>query len=324
MHDHSVHSVYSALLRIAFIIQRIMTDRIACFGYVNPGIVFTVDQYPAANTGAYVSAKRPFIGADCAMAAQLLARWGMDAHLIGNALGDDRLGHETLANLHEKGVKTHIALQAGLRTPDEVDISDRAGTRTFFVENNPEVWNSLSDADLSAIEGAALLYVDWYVGPAAMRAMQFASRHHVPVFLNVEYTLNKPGQYREMIALSTYAQSPMSDVHVQQEDPIQMAKALCDMGVQAAFITRGKYGSLVVKDGQLIPVPAQQVTVLDTQGAGAVYSAAAMYGLIKQWPAAQVARIATLAASLKCAQHGLLDLHIEAVAAQAGAQAQSA
>lgn len=295
-----------------------MTVHIACFGYVNPGVVFTVDQYPAANTGAYVTAKRPFIGADCAMAAQLLARWGMNAHLIGNALGDDRLGHETLMQLQKMGVNTHIALQAGLRTPDEVDISDRAGTRTFFVEHNPDVWNSLSQADLSAIDGAAMLYVDWYVGPAAMRAIEYANQRGVPVYLNVEYKLTQPDQFRDLIELSTYAQSPMSDVHVQQEDPIQMAQALCSMGVQAAFVTRGKYGSLAVKDAQLIAVPAQPVTVLDTQGAGAVYSAAAMHGLIHGWPAEQVARVATLAASLKCAQHGLLDLPIEAVIAQAG------
>lgn len=298
-----------------------MSARIVCFGYVNPGVVFSVDHYPAANTGAYVSAKRPFIGADCAMAAQLLARWGMDAHLIGNALGDDRLGHATLAQLRDMGVQTHIKLQVGLRTPDEVDISDRAGTRTFFVENNPAVWSSLSDADLSAIEGAAMLYVDWYVGPAALRAIQRANQHGVPVYLNVEYALSQPEQYRDLITRSTFAQSPMSDVHVQQDDPIQMAKALCDMGVQAAFVTRGKYGSLAMKDGKLIVVPAQQVQVLDTQGAGAVYSAAAIYGLCKGWPAERVAHVATLAASLKCAQHGLLDMPIADVIAQAGEHA---
>ncbi len=295
-----------------------MSARIVCFGYVNPGVVFSVDQYPAANTGAYVSAKRPFIGADCAMVAQLLARWGMDAHLIGNALGDDRSGRETLAQLREMNVQTHIDLRAGLRTPDEVDVSDRAGTRTFFVEHNPDVWNSLSEADLDAIAGAAMLYVDWYVGPAALRAIQHANHHDVPVYLNVEYMLNQSDQYRDLITRSTFAQSPMSDVHVQQDDPIQMAKVLCKMGVQAAFITRGKYGSLVMHAGQLIVEPAVQVTVLDTQGAGAVYSAAAIYGLCRGWPAQRVVRVATLAASLKCGQLGLLDLPIDEVIAQAG------
>lgn len=178
------------------------------------------------------------------------------------------------------------------------------------------MWSSLSDADLSAIEGATMLYVDWYVGPAAMRAIQFANQHDVPVYLNVEYALSQPDQYRDLITRSTFAQSPMSDVHVQQDDPIQMAKALCEMGVQATFVTRGKYGSLAMQDGKLIVEPAKQVQVLDTQGAGAVYSAAAMVGLCKGWPAERVVRVATLAASLKCAQHGLLDLPIEEVVAQ--------
>ncbi|MCS7055329.1 MAG: carbohydrate kinase family protein [Thermoflexales bacterium] len=290
--------------------------RVVCFGYVNPGVVFSVDRYPAANTGAYVTGKRPFIGADCAMAAQTLARWGIEAHLIGNALGADDLGRRTLAELAGLGVHAHIPLRRDLRTPDEVDISDRAGTRTFFVEDAPAVWGSLIEADLEPIAGAAMLYVDWYVGPAAERAIAFARAQGVPVFLNVEYSLRHPNDYRHLIARSAYAQSPMSDVHVVQEDPRAIAQALRELGVQVAFVTRGKHGSLAMDQAGLVEIPAPAVDVVDTQGAGAVYSAAAMYGLLVGWPVPQVARFATWAASLKCAQHGLLDASVEAILAQ--------
>ncbi|MCL6510842.1 MAG: carbohydrate kinase family protein [Anaerolineae bacterium] len=287
--------------------------RIACFGYVNPGVVFLVDRYPAANTGAYVTAKRPFIGADCAMVAQMLARWGVEAHLIGNALGADDLGRQTLRELAEMNVHAHIALRRDLRTPHEVDISDRTGTRTFFVEDAPQVWGSLDEADLGPIAGAAMLYVDWYVGVAAEKAVAFANAHGVPVFLNVEYSLLHPDRYRNLIAQSAYAQSPMSDVHVGQEDPYAIATALRDLGVQAAFVTRGKHGSLVVDQSGAIEVPAPQVSIVDTQGAGAVYSAAAMYGLLSGWPLERLTRFATTAASLKCAQHGLPHTTVEAI-----------
>ncbi len=291
--------------------------RIVCFGYVNPGVVFSVDRYPAANTGAYVTAKRPFIGADCAMAAQMLARWGVEAHLIGNALGNDDLGRRTLAKLAELGVRAHIALRDDLHTPDEVDISDRDGTRTFFVEDAPAVWESLIEADLEAIIGAAMLYVDWYVGPAAERAIAFARAHGVPVFLNVEYSLRQPDRYQHLVSQATYAQAPMSDVHVAQEDPRAIAEALQALGVEVAFVTRGKHGSLALDRTGLIEVPAPAVQVVDTQGAGAVYSAAAIYGLLAGWSVAQVAHFATTAASLKCAQHGLLDASVETILAQA-------
>lgn len=291
--------------------------RVVCFGYVNPGVVFAVDRYPPANTGAYVTAKRPFIGADCAMAAQMLARWGVEAHLIGNALGNDDLGRRTLAQLAELGVRAHIALRPDLRTPDEVDISDRAGTRTFFVEDAPAVWGSLLEADLEAIIGAAMLYVDWYVGPAAERAIAFARAHNVPVFLNVEYSLRQPDRYQPLINQSAYAQAPMSDVHVAPEDPRAIAEALRALGVEVAFVTRGKHGSLALDRTGLIEVPTPAVRVVDTQGAGAVYSAAAIYGLLAGWSVAQVAHFATTAASLKCAQHGLLDATVETILAQA-------
>lgn len=285
--------------------------RVVCFGYVNPGRVFTVDAYPAANTGAYVTDKRPFIGADCSMAAQMLARWGVQAHLIGNALGADELGRDTVRRLNEMGVQTHIELKRELRTPDEVDISDRAGTRTFFVENNPDVWASLNDVDLSVIDGADILYVDWYVGDAALNAVRYARTRNVPVYLNVEFSVQQPNQYRELISLATYAQSPMSDVRVQQEDPREMANALIRMGVKAAFVTRGKYGSLAAYGDSMIEVAAPAITVVDTQGAGAVYSAIAMYGLLHSWPIERVVQVATSGASHKCGQHGLLDGAIE-------------
>lgn len=287
------------------------TPRVACFGYVNPGVVFSVEAYPAANTGAYVLDKRPFIGADCAMAARLLAHWGVQAHLIGNALGDDELGRHTLQTLNAHGVHTHIDLRRHLHTPDEVDISDRAGTRTFFVEHAPDVWNSLADADLDPIRRADMVYVDWYVGPPALAAIEFANAHGVPVFLNVEYSLREPERYRALIAQSTYAQSPMSDVHVHQEDPYAIAHALHALGVQLAFVTRGKHGSLALHGSQFIAAPAPIVQVVDTQGAGAVYSAAAIYGLLAGWPIEDVVQFATTAATLKCARYGLIEMSVD-------------
>jgi sugar/nucleoside kinase (ribokinase family) len=289
--------------------------RVVCFGYVNPGVVFFVARYPTANTGAYVSAKHPFIGADCAMVAQVLAGWGIEAHLIGNALGADDLGRRTLRDLRERGVHPHIVLRRDLHTPHEVDISDLAGTRTFFVEDAPQVWGSLAAAELEPIIGAAMLYVDWYVGPPVVRAVDFARAHGVPVFINVEYSISRPEAHRDLIAQCTYAQSPMSDVHAVQEDPYALAVALRALGIRIAFVTRGKHGSLAADEDGLVTVPAPLIEVVDTQGAGAVYSAAAIYGLLAGWTTEQVARFATTAASLKCARHGLLNMSVEDVLA---------
>lgn len=294
-----------------------LMPRVACFGYINPGVVLIVDQYPAANSGAYFSTRRPFIGADCAMVALMLARWGYEAHLIANDLGDDAPGRETLQQLRDAGVTPHLRLRSDLRTPQEVDIADRAGTRTFFVEHNPAVWSSLLDADLSAIDAADMLYLDWYVGEAARRAARRAREAGVPVFLNVEYSLRDPLQHAELIQLATFAQVPMSDVHYPPEDPNALAEAVLALGPQAVFVTRGKHGSLVAQAGALCSLAAPPVNVRDTQGAGAVYSAAAVAALLQGKSPEAAGRMATHLASLKCAQHELPLEPLESLLARA-------
>ncbi|MCS7087551.1 MAG: PfkB family carbohydrate kinase [Thermoflexales bacterium] len=282
------------------------TFRVVSFGFVNPGEVFLVAAYPPPNGGAYVSAKRPFIGADCAMVAQLLAHWGVESHLVGNALGDDALGRQTVHTLRCAGVHPHLLLRADLRTPFEVDIADRAGTRTFFVEDNRPVWQSLQDADLSAVDGADMLYVDWYVGEAALRVARYAHARGVPIFLNVEVSLQQPDQHRALIELATYAQCPMSDVHVHPENPFAIAEQLIRMGPRVVFVTRGRFGALARTHEALLECHAPEVSIVDTQGAGAVFSAAAIFGLLHGWPIEAVLRGATHTASRKCAQASLL------------------
>ena len=283
---------------------------VVCFGYVSPGLVFAVEKYPEANSGAYVSAKHPFIGADCAMAARTLARWGVQAHLIANALGDDIVGQRAMEQLTGEGVQAHFALRRDVRTPEEVDVIDQAGTRTFFVDTTT-VWDTLAEADLSPIKNASLLYVDWYVGQPAREAVAVARAHNVPVYLNVEYSLRNPDKYFDLVSQATYVQSAINDSTSQTgqtDNPRGLADALCAAGARIAFVTRGKFGALAVQGETAVSVPAMDIEVTDAQGAGATFSAAAMYGLLQGWPLERLARFATRAASLKCQKFGLLTM----------------
>jgi len=293
---------------------------IVCFGYISPGVVFLVEKYPEANSGAYVLERRPFIGADCTMTAQTLARWQMPVHLIGNVMGDDARGREALAELQAAGIHTHIPLRPDLRTTDEVDVSDRAGTRTFFVENNPTVWGTLLTADLSALGNAALLYADWYVGEAANRAISAAHQQGVPVYLNVEYSLREPQRYLDLVAQATYVQARLTDhgPHHETEDPYALGRAILAAGPRMALITRGRHGALMMTHEQSIDVPAPEINSVDTQGAGAAFAAAAMYALQMGWSPERVARFATVAASIKCERFGLLDLPVDEILERSG------
>ena len=202
-----------------------------------------------------------------------------------------------------------------MRTPEEVDVIDRAGTRTFFVDNTT-VWNTLAEADLGPIKNASLLYVDWYVGQPAREAVAVARAHNVPVYLNVEYSLRQPDKYFDLVSQATYVQSAINDSASQTEDPRALANALCAAGAQIAFVTRGKFGSLALQGQEEITVSAMDIEVIDAQGAGATFSAAAMYGLLQSWSLEHIARFATRAASLKCQKFGLLTMRPDEILAE--------
>ena len=86
-----------------------------------------------------------------------------------------------------------------------------------------------------------------------------------------------------------------------------MAFALAELGPQAIFLTLGKHGAMVATQERAIGVPAQKVTVVDPQGAGAAFSAAMIHALLRDWPMDRALRFATRAGSLKVAQRGLLE-----------------
>ena len=70
----------------------VFSSNIACLGFINPGLALAVAQYPPANGGTFVQSKQSYLGSDAVIVAMALAKWGMGAHLLTNALGDDALG----------------------------------------------------------------------------------------------------------------------------------------------------------------------------------------------------------------------------------------
>ena len=109
-------------------------------------------------------------------------------------------------------------------------------------------------------------------------------------------SLRNPDKYFDLVSQATYVQSAINDSTSQTgqtEDPHALADALCRAGARIAFVTRGKFGALALQGETAVSVPAMGIEVTDAQGAGATFSAAAMYGLLQSWPLERIVRFAT-------------------------------
>jgi sugar/nucleoside kinase (ribokinase family) len=181
------------------------------------------------------------------------------------------------------------------------------------------VLNTLDSADLTLIQGAHLLYVDWYDGEHILRAMDEALRLGVPVFLNFEHGHADPGLLKRYGGRATICQAVTDAAQRGEVPPLEVAQKLLKTGVQTALITMAGEGCLAVQASQVVRVHAPSVHAVDGCGAGATFSAGFIYGYLKGWTLEESARFATAAASLKVTRPGLQMfpiVEINAMAAQ--------
>jgi len=287
------------------------------FGMLTPVAVVTVDQLPEHNTGALINEVSEFIFDDAAIVACLLRQWDVPTAIIGTAVGDDARGHNLARQLEEWGVQGMVRFSSEIKTPFEVDVSDKTGARTYFWQRTSKVLDTLDTADLSPLKGTRILYVDWYDGDHILRAMDEAARLGIPVFLNFEHGHADPELLKRYGARAAICQAVTDAAQLGEEPPLEVARKLLDAGATTALITLAGEGCLAVDGRDIVRVHAPMIEAVDGCGAGATFSAGFIHGYLKGWKLEDRLRFATAAASLKVTRAGLQMYTIEEVKALA-------
>ena len=276
------------------------------FGMLTPVTIMVIDKLPRHNTGALVKEVNEFIFDDAAIVACLLRQWNVSTGMIGTAVGDDLRGHELARQLGEWGVQGKVRFSKKIKTPHEVNVSDRTGARTYFWERRPETLNTLDTANLSLLQGSRVMYADWYDGDHIVRAMEEANRLDVPVFLNLEHGHKDSHVLRKYASRATICQAVTDAAQIGKKRALtEAAKKLLKTGVQIALITLAGGGCLAAQGNEIIRVYAPSVKVKDGCGAGATFSAGFIYGYLNKWNLEDSVRFAIAAASLKVTRAGL-------------------
>ena len=274
------------------------------FGMLTPVEILIVDQLPEHNTGALIKEVSEFIFDDAAIVACLLRQWDIPTAMIGTSLGDDPRGHMLARQLEEWGVQGPVRFSNSIKTPLEVDVSDRSGARTYFWQRPPEILSTLDTADLAYLRRARVLYVDWYDGDHILRAMDEAVRLDIPVFLNFEHGHADEGLLRRYGPKTTICQAVTDAAQLGQVAPLDVARKLLGTGVKTALITMAGEGCLGTEGDEVVRVHAPSVEAVDGCGAGATFSAGFIYGYLQGWSLVDRLRFATAAASLKVTRVG--------------------
>ncbi|RLG18941.1 sugar kinase [Nanoarchaeota archaeon] len=90
-------------------------------------------------------------------------------------------------------------------------------------------------------------------------------------------------------------------------DLIKAGRKLLEYGPEVAVIKVGEKGSIAVTRDEVIKVPAIRVKEVDPTGAGDVYDAAVMFGLLNNWPLRKILCFANAAGAIKVTRFGPME-----------------
>jgi sugar/nucleoside kinase (ribokinase family) len=267
---------------------------VLCYGAISLDISGRVDRLWHGGSQASATDYVLSPGGDAALVALTLAGLGLKVALAGGPVGDDPMGEYLKAIFRSEGVHLHDS-QPGKTSVSAVAVS-RSGERSSitFHEDTP-VEQLPVPADL--VPRTHYLYACGIYGPNSAIMGAAAREHGVPSLLNLETSaLEAIGLFDTVIANADMAGRLSAD-------PLAAAEMIRMKGTGLAIVTMGARGCIGSNSG-LLTVPAFEVDIVDTTGAGAAFAAGFIYARLKDFNVLDSLRIASAAGAYKCMVRG--------------------
>jgi sulfofructose kinase len=252
---------------------------------------------------ARITGRNTFAGGQTATVAGACAGLGLQTAYIG-AFGADGRGDFARQTLASLGVATEHCVTSASPNRSAVILVDAEGHRLVLWERSEHL--SVPDAALTADALAArVVHVDDDDIDLALRAARAARRGGATVTSDIEHA---DARVEALISCVTYPiveQRLLSDL-TGEGDVERALRKLRRLNRGMIVATLGVGGSAALDGDRFHAETAFRVPVVDSTGAGDVFRAGFIYGLLQDWPPPRLLRFANAAAAVCCTRLGAL------------------
>jgi sulfofructose kinase len=243
-------------------------------------------------------------GGQTATTMAACAALGLRARYIG-AFGSDPQGRRMRAELTARNVDVQHCVDAGVPNAGAVIIVDRTGSRTVIWHRDDGLGLAPAQIPVSVLKDSRLVHVDDVDRPAALRTCAMAGELGLPVTSDIEHVTDG---VEELVRAVTH---PIFDHHAPalltgEADPERALRKLRRLNAGLLCMTLGDLGSAALAGDRFHMEPALEVTAVDTTGAGDVFRAGFIYGLLQKWDVPAMLRFANAAAAVSCGRPGAI------------------
>jgi sulfofructose kinase len=243
-------------------------------------------------------------GGQVASALVACQRWGLRTRYVGK-IGDDAAGKFQMHEMAREGVEAHwIKIANSASQSSFILVDDGTGERTVLWKRDPGIAIAPSDLRRRWLKGCRALLVDGHDTAASTRAARWARHQNIPVIADLD------NLYRGVKDLLKYVDFPITSKEFPQrltgEQNLleSLPQIHSEFKCRLTTATLGKLGA-IAWDGQRFSLsPGFKVRAVDTTGAGDIFHAGFIYGLLQGWPIKVTLEFSNAAAALNCTASG--------------------
>jgi sulfofructose kinase len=230
-------------------------------------------------------------------------QWGMSTRYVGI------VGEDAAAALHREafaraGVETHLTSVSGGASPQSLILVDGGGERTVMCRRDDRVALKPAHLDRELIVNARALHVDGYDTEAATVAAGWAREAGIPVIADLDELYTGVDELLENVDYLIVSRDIPGRLMKEPDLEIALRQMQRRYGCRLTAATLGHDGVVAWDGRQLHQVSAYRVAVVDTTGAGDIFHAGFIYGLLQNWRLERQLDFACAAAAMNCVAAG--------------------
>lgn len=259
--------------------------------------------YPERGSKLEYSKASVMPGGQVATTVVACQTWGLSTRYVGK-LGDDDAARLHEAAFQRVGVDARLVKVSGGVSPQSLILVDAGGERTVLCRRDEQMALKPEELRREWVVNARLLHVDGHDTAAATLAASWAREAGVSVVADLDDTYSG---VEDLVANIDYL-IVSKDFSCRLMDDTNLERALKKMqaryGCRLSAATLGEDGVLAWDGKQMLHCAAYRVPVVDTTGAGDVFRAGFIYGLMQDWPLQRQLDFACAAAAMNCTGQG--------------------
>jgi sugar/nucleoside kinase (ribokinase family) len=263
-----------------------------------------VPEFPTINSKMRILKFSKQGGGQVATAMVALSRWGVRTKYIGK-VGGDELGQFSVKSIQQEGVDvSSITIEPD--TPNQfavIIVDGSCGERTILWDRNERLMYREGEIRKEDICSGKLLHLDGHDIRAAIQCARWAKEEKIPTVIDLDKIEPLTSELiKEIDFVVTSARFPRLFTGISDREKALQELQKHTPGFLCA--TLGHEGAVALMNDEFLYVKGFDVKAIDTTGAGDVFHAGFIYGLLQNWEVVDILRFANAVAALKCRDLG--------------------